>query len=96
MSIVKNAFNFHLISKTKIILLFYFSFSKSQLVNEKPGEKQLAPTNGKIATQAKEEEAKEGKKEQEKKDKEEESWEVVKPKMSDNKIETNGIVKKIQ
>ena len=29
-------------------------------------------------------------------DKEEESWEVVKPKMSDNKIETNGIVKKIQ
>ena len=76
-----------------------FSFSKSQLINEKPGEKQLAPTNGKIATQAKEEEDKEEKKEEKKeeeKDKEEESWEVVKPKMSDNKIETNGIVKKIQ
>ena len=70
------------------MLTLCFSFSKSQLVNEKPGEKKVAPTNGKIATQAKEE--------QEKKDKEEESWEVVKPKMSDNKIETNGIVKKIQ
>ena len=73
------------------MLTLCFSFSKSQLINEKPGEKQLAPTNGKIATQAKEEQEKE-----EKKDKEEESWEVVKPKMSDNKIETNGIVKKIQ
>ena len=74
-----------------------FSFSKSQLINEKPGEKQLAPTNGKIATQAKEEEEKKEKKEEEEeKDKDEESWEVVKPKMSDNKIETNGIVKKIQ
>ena len=73
------------------MLTLCFSFSKSQLINEKPGEKQLAPTNGKIATQAKEEEEK-----KEKKDKEEESWEVVKPKMSDNKIETNGIVKKIQ
>ena len=78
------------------MLTLCFSFSKSQLINEKPGEKQLAPTNGKIATQAKEEEDKEEKKEEEKMDKEEESWEVVKPKMSDNKIETNGIVKKIQ
>ena len=73
------------------MLTLCFSFSKSQLINEKPGEKQLAPTNGKIATQEKEEQEK-----KEKKDKEEESWEVVKPKMSDNKIETNGIVKKIQ
>ena len=76
------------------MLTLCFSFSKSQLINEKPGEKQLAPTNGKIATQAKEEEDKVEKKE--KKSEEEESWEVVKPKMSDNKIETNGIVKKIQ
>ena len=76
------------------MLTLCFSFSKSQLVNEKPGEKQLAPTNGKIATQAKEEQEKKDK--EEKKDEEEESWEVVKPKMSDNKIETNGIVKKIQ
>ena len=77
------------------MLTLCFSFSKSQLVNEKPGEKKVAPTNGKIATQAKEEQEKKDK-EEKKEEKEEETWEVVKPKMSDNKIETNGIVKKIQ
>ena len=83
-------------------------FSKSQLAKEKTGEKlEKQITNGKIPKQLKEDEDKDGKEEEEeeedkdtkknKEDEEEEeedSWEVLKS--SENRIETNGMVKKIQ
>ena len=66
-------------------------FSKSQLAKEKTGEKlEKQITNGRIPKQLKEDEDKDGKKDKE----EGEGWEVLKS--SENRIETNGMVKKIQ
>ena len=71
-------------------------FSKSQLANEKTGEKQEEQiTNGRI--QRKDKEEKEDAKENENEE-EEETWEVLKSTTTaeTDRIETNGIVKKIQ
>merc|ERR1719397_588200 len=71
--------------------------SKSQLAKEKTGEKlEKRITNGRIPNQLKEnKEDKDTKKNKEDEEEEEEgSWEVLKS--SENRIETNGMVKKIQ
>ena len=71
-------------------------FSKSQLAKEKTGEKlEKQITNGRIPKQLKEnKEDKDAKKNKEEEEEEEDSWEVLKS--SENRIETNGMVKKIQ
>ena len=70
-------------------------FSKSQLAKEKTGEKlEKQITNGRIPKQLKEDEDKDGKEDKEEDEEEGEGWEVFKS--SDNRIETNGMVKKIQ
>ena len=66
-------------------------FSKSQVAKEKTDEKQEEKiTNGRIQRKDKEE--------KEEKEEEEESWEVLKSATTtdDDRIETNGMVKKIQ
>ena len=65
-------------------------FSKSQVAKEKTDEKQEEKiTNGRIQQKDKEDKEKE---------EEEESWEVLKSATmtDDDRIETNGMVKKIQ
>ena len=70
-------------------------FSKSQLAKEKTGEKlEKQITNGRIPKQLKEDEDKDSKEDKEEDEEEGEGWEVLKS--SDNRIETNGMVKKIQ
>ena len=67
-------------------------FSKSQVAKEKTDEKQEEKiTNGRIQRKDKEDKEKE-------EEEEEESWEVLKSAMTtdDDRIETNGMVKKIQ
>ena len=69
-------------------------FSKSQVAKEKTDEKQEEKiTNGRIQRKDKEDKEKE-----EEKEEEEESWEVLKSATmtDDDRIETNGMVKKIQ
>ena len=77
-------------------------FSKSQVAKEKTDEKQEEKiTNGRIQRKDKEDKEKEEEKEEEEeeeKEEEEESWEVLKSATTtdDDRIETNGMVKKIQ
>ena len=95
----KLSISIDLITKKKSLSLIclFGIFSKSQLTKEKTGEKQDEQiTNGRIQRKEEKEEDKKDKKDKGKEEEEEEeSWEVLKT-TNDNRIESNGMEKKVQ